>query len=302
MKVLYIDKNKPAKLPSDTALCLGNFDGIHLGHQELIKSARRVSKNIAVMTFDPHPVSVIKGLTGVKLLTPLDEKINVFEKLGVDILIVVKFDINMMKMSKDEFIKFLSHFKFKKIICGYDYKFAYMGSGDKDDLLNAFDTLVISKYVIDGIRVSSSKIRELLSNGKINDAEKLLGRKYHIFGEVVHGNEMGRKLGFRTANINYGDFYLPETGVYLCEVVLDNKKLYGMVNIGHNPTVNLQNEIRVEVNIFEFDADIYGKRLDIYFLERVRPEKKFSSVDDLISELKRNQEYGIKKLLGGKIK
>lgn len=299
MKVLYIDKIKPVKLPSNTALCLGNFDGIHLGHQELIKSAKRVSKNVAVMTFEPHPISVIKGLSGVKLLTPIDEKINVFENLGVDILIVVKFDINLMKMSKDEFIKFLSQFKFNKIVCGYDYKFAYMGSGDKDDLLNAFDTLVISKYVIDGIRVSSSKIRELLSLGFVEDANKLLGREYHIFGNVVHGNEMGRKIGFRTANVDYKDFYLPQTGVYLCKLLLDGNEYYGMANIGHNPTINLQHEIRLEVNIFEFDKDIYGQRLDVYFLERVRPEKKFNTVDDLIMELKRNHDYGVKKLLKG---
>lgn len=295
MQIVYIDNVKPKALPENTALCVGNFDGVHKGHQELIKAAKRVCKYTAVMTFNPHPETVIKNLENTKLLTPLAEKIEVFEEYGVDFVLVVKFTPQFMNMHKDEFINLLKKLKFKKLICGYDFRFGYMGLGTKDDLAKAFDTDVIDKYELRGVRASSSKIRELLSEGDIVFANGMLGREYHIYGKVIHGNEMGRKIGFPTANIAYDDFYLPQTGVYLCRVVLDKEELYGMANIGHNPTINLQNEIRLEVNIFKFDRDIYGKRLDLYLIERVRPEKKFINVMELQKELERNREYGIRK-------
>ena len=299
MKVIYLNVNKPTKLPADTALCIGEFDGVHIGHQELIKAAGRLCKNIAIMTFEPHPEAIIKGINNIKLLTPISERLKVFEAYGVNIALVVNFDINVQKMDKNEFLKFLEKLSFKTIVCGHDFRFGYLGIGNKDDLMNAFDTYVVSKYEHFGKRVSSSRIRQLLSVGAIDDANELLGRKYHLSGLVIHGNQKGREIGFPTANIKYDDYYLPQTGVYIGEVFVKSKKYYGMINIGHNPTMNFQDELRVEVNIFEFDDDIYDEIIDIYFIERVRPEKKFISTDELIVELKRNKEYGIRKYLKG---
>ena len=298
MKVINININKPIKLPLDTALCIGEFDGVHLGHQELFKTASRICKNIAVMTFEPHPEAVIKGIKNIKLLTPIEERLKIFERFNVNIALVVRFDEELKKLDKNDFIVFLKKLNFKSIVCGHDFRFGYLGIGTKDDLINSFDTHIVSKFELLGSRISSSRIRQLLSSGSIEDANTLLGRKYHIYGEVIHGTHKGRTIGFPTANIKYDDFYLPQTGVYICEVFLGLEKYYGMINIGHNPTMNFQDELRVEVNIFNFDLDIYGKKIDIYFLERVRPEKKFYTTDELIKELKKNREYGIRKYLG----
>lgn len=297
MKIIHINNLHPHALDKHTTLCVGNFDGIHKGHQELIKAAKRIGENVAVMTFYPHPEVLIKGISDIKLLTPLDEKISVFESMGVSELLIVNFNGAFMKASKGEFIDMLKRLKFDHLVCGFDFRFGYMAMGSKDDLKEHFDTVVVSKESVRGEKVSSSKIREALSRGDIEYATEALGREYHIYGNVVHGSEMGRKIGFRTANIDYKDFYLPNMGVYLVKVIYDNRLLYGMANIGHNPTMNLQDKLRLEVNIFEFDEEIYDKRLDIYFLERVRPEKKFLSVSDLILELERNKAYGMHKLL-----
>ncbi len=299
MKTIIIDKvNHHIKsLPDDTALCIGNFDGVHLGHQELFKCARLLCKNVAVMTFEPHPEVLIKKIDDIKLLTPLEEKKEVLNNLNIDYLIIVKFDSDLMKMEKNDFISFLSKFKFKEIICGYDFRFGYMGLGNADDLKNSFLAHVVAKYEIRSKRVSSSYIRELLTIGDVEGAKEMLGREYHIRGEVVHGNKMGSKIGFPTANVDYKDYYLPQTGVYIAKIIHNNNEYYGMVNIGHNPTFNPQENIRLEANIFEFDKEIYGDIIDIYFLERVRPEKQFISVSELVDELTRNQAYGIKKYL-----
>ncbi len=274
-------------------LCIGNFDGVHLGHKRLIEYAKSFGDKVCAMTFDPHPMTFINDVKNPKYITPYNTKARLLENIGCNAICKVIFSKDFMKMSKDDFIVMLKKINPKRIICGYDFSFGYMGSGNPDDLKKAFETHVMDKFMLDDIRVSSTIIRDYLLNGDINSANRMLNRLYMISGIVVHGNALGRTIGFRTANIKYDDFILPGNGVYLCKIKYNNEILYGMANIGHNPTFNKQDDIRLEVNIFNFDEDIYDKYLEVFFVTRVRPEKKFNSKDELIEELKRNKEYGL---------
>ena len=294
MKEYVLNDLNFKSIGKEYVLVIGNFDGVHLGHQKLIEIAKLSRLKIAILTFNPHPMTLIKDIKDVKYITPYEEKKKIFENLGVDLFLTVNFNQKVMRTSKEEFITFLKKLNFKEIVCGYDFTFAYMGQGNANDLKKCFTTHVIDKYSIDGVRVSSTNIREYLQKGNIEDANKMLGRSYSISGKVIHGNKVGRTLGFKTANIDYNDYILPKNGVYLCEIDYKKRKLFGMANIGYNPTINSQESIRLEVNIFNFDEEIYGDTLKVSFIKNVREEKKFSSKAELIEELNNNKEFGMK--------
>ena len=294
MNEIVVNIDNPYALGEEYALALGNFDGVHLGHQKLIEYAKKTGLKVAIMTFEPHPISIIKNIKNLMYITPYCVKKDLFNDYLCDVILKVSFDINVMKMKKEEFIAFLKKINPKKIICGYDYTFGYMGEGKAIDLSKCFDTIIVSKYMIDGIRVSSTKIREYITSGDIDKANKMLGRPYMIKGVVEHGNALGRTIGFRTANITHKDYIMPKNGVYLCKIKRGNETLYGMANVGYNPTINVQKELRLEVNIFDFSKDIYGETLEIYFIYHLRDEIKFNSKEELIEELSRNKEFGIK--------
>lgn len=291
----YIIKNLEAlKLNMKYSMVIGNFDGVHLGHQKLINTAKNLSKIVAVMTFEPHPVTCIKSDVNNYLLTPYEVKKEILNKIGVDIIFKVEFNKDIMHKDKNEFIDFLKAFDFDSIVCGYDFTFGYMGLGNSLDLKKNFNTIVVDKLDINENKISSSNIRKYLSDGNIMCANEMLGRSYMIKGVVCHGNMLGRTIGFRTANVMYNDFLLPKNGVYYTKLKLDGKEYYGMANIGYNPTFNSQKERRLEIHIFNFDEDIYDKILEVYFVYHVRDEKKFSSKDELISELEKNKKDGLK--------
>ena len=296
---MRIIKNNITKIPkSDFNIAtIGSFDGIHIGHKKILQTLTKIAKKnngkSILITFWPHPRYVLKKNNDFKLLTSLDEKIKLFEKNKIDILYIVDFSLKFSKVSANKFIEniLLEKLKINCLLIGYNNNFGRNREGNiryLEENKKKFDVDIISipKQSVDKISISSTKIREYLNNGKINSANRLLGRKYSINGKIVKGNGIGRKINFPTANIEIDEpkKLLPKSGVYAVEVIL-NKKIYlGMLNIGYNPTIKNEKK-SIEVNIFEFSEDIYNNKISINFIRRIRNEKKFKNLNELKKQL-----------------
>ena len=296
---MRIIKNNITKIPkSDFNIAtIGSFDGIHIGHkkilQTLTKTAKKNNGKSILITFWPHPRYVLKKNNDFKLLTSLDEKIKLFEKNKIDILYIVDFSLKFSKVSANKFIEniLLEKLKINCLLIGYNNNFGRNREGNiryLEENKKKFDIDIISipKQSVDKISISSTKIREYLNNGKINSANRLLGRKYSINGKIVKGNGIGRKINFPTANIEIDEpkKLLPKSGVYAVEVILNRKIYLGMLNIGYNPTIKNEKK-SIEVNIFEFSEDIYNNKISINFIRRIRNEKKFKNLNELKKQL-----------------
>lgn len=276
-------------------ITMGNFDGLHLGHQQLIERVLTYEDTKhGVLTFDPHPSSVLRKQM-FRTLTQKDDKIDLFSRYPMDYVFVVDFDIPFSELTVEQFIEFLRRINVKRLVIGRDARFAYRGEGTIQDLKKYFYVDVLDDLVYNHTRVSTTYIKDFLSSGDLGSARKLLNRHYDIKGIVVHGNKIGHKLGFPTANIDYGTYYLPKSGVYYVKVQVDGKWYHAMANIGNNPTLNFSFEKRLEINILDFDQDIYGKKLDIIFMHYIRQELKFKNKKELIDQLKKD-ENSIRKL------
>ncbi|UZR94658.1 bifunctional riboflavin kinase/FAD synthetase [Chondrinema litorale] len=280
----------------------GTFDGLHFGHQKiltrLIELAKTEQGESVVLTFWPHPRLVLKKDYTIKLLSTLEEKIKLFHKFDIDHLVIIPFNKSFSKLSSLEFIQqiLMDAVGTKKLVIGYDHRFGKNREGGFEYLqANAtkfgFEVEEISKQEIDEIAVSSTKIRNALNNGEIGTANHYLGRKYELTGKVVHGKKLGRTIGFPTANIEVPseNKLIPKDGIYAVDVIVDNIVYQGMLNIGFNPTVDDSGSRFIEVNIFEFDSDIYGEEITILFCKYLREEEKFDSVETLKQQLKKDQ-------------
>lgn len=277
-------------------LTIGNFDGIHLGHQALIlKTTSYQDTKSALMTFDPHPVSFLTKKPHGQLMSVID-KLDCLNAFHLDYVWMVSFDDAFASLTIEAFIDYLKSLNVKRLVLGKDARFGQYGAGGIEDLKPYFDVVVIEEEIYEHMRISSSLVKTRLSQGDIQVAKTLLSRNYRIYGQVVHGNHLGRTLGYPTANIEYGDYHIPKLGVYAVGVLHQQKWYYGMANIGHNPTINYQEKPRLEVYIFDFDDDLYGKHLALEFYDYIRSEKKFDSKDHLIHQLK-SDEQAIRKLL-----
>lgn len=305
---IYTEVNEVVK-DSNTVLTLGTFDGIHLGHQEIIKkvvdcSVKENRRNI-VITFRPHPRKVINPELNIKLLTTSDEQIEIFEKLGVENLLIINFTKEFSELSPEEFLKdyLIAKIGLKKIVIGYDHHFGKARGGDIN-LLKAmsekfkFEILQIEPYLINDEPVSSTKIRNALENGDIEKANTMLGRYYSFSGVVVEGDKRGRELGYPTANIrlNSSDKLLPQVGIYAVLVEMDNKNYKALLSIGKRPTFYDDGQIVPEVYIYDFNSDIYRKELKINLISRLRGEEKFRSAEELIKQMNIDRENGLKVL------
>lgn len=289
MKIIKIDNlNQIESLPPVCAT-IGAFDGLHKGHLELIKRCLESNLNSAVITFNPDPDSILKKLTDYPILMTLEKKEEILEALGVDYFIIFEFTKEFSLLRKEEFINILKKLNVKQLVFGYDFRFGYKGEGSISDLKNHFIIDEVDKYQIDNVRVSSTYIKQLLADGNIDFANQLLGRNYSIKGYTFVGSQLGKSIGFPTANIDYKNCYLPKTGVYLVKVLGLDQEYFGMANIGHNPTFNFQNKLRFEVHIFNFDEILYGKELEICFLKPLREEIKFKNLEDLVKQLRNDK-------------
>jgi len=286
MKIIKYSKN--IILPKKKRyIALGVFDGVHLGHQKLIKlTVDKAGKNDGismVVTFDPHPDIIINPGSNVFLLTTLEERINLIKELGVDAFLIIKFNKMMSKMPPEDFISriLVDSLQVKELFVGFNYKFGFQGKGNTDILREyskfyKFKTNILKPISVNNTIISSTRIKDYISLGKIEKAKKLLGHDFTISGRVISGKGRGRKLlNFATANIETpSDKIIPLNGVYLVEIEIDRKKYYGLMNIGIKPTFK-ESERTIEVHIMNFNKEIYNKKVAVNMLEKIREEKYF---------------------------
>lgn len=288
MKIIY-DEYKNIKNKKQLTLTLGNFDGFHIGHQRLVERVMSYDDTAhAVMTFDPHPSEVL-GRQNFYVLSKREDKEKYIATYDLDFLFIVKFNQELSKLSVSEFIHFLKSINVKRIVVGKDARFAYRGQGTINDLKKYFFVDVLDDYLYEQMRVSTTYIKDFIRQGDLMQARKLLNKPYEISGYVVYGNQIGKDLGFPTANIDYENYLLPKTGVYFVQIMIDGKKHTGIANIGYNPTLNYSQTKKLEVFILDFHGYIYHKDVRVTFEYFIREEKKFNSRDALIEQIKKDE-------------
>ena len=283
-------------------ITIGNFDGVHIGHQALfhaaIEKADAIGGTSIAMTFEPHPIRVMKQNGHPPLITLYEQKVELVAKSGVDVLICIPFTLEFAKIGAREFVEdiLLRQIGVRAIVVGQDYTFGRKREGDLNLLQRLAKQLDFEVIVIDWIefanhapdRISSTKIRELVMDGRLEEARSLLGRHYQIRGKVMEGRGRGGKLlGFPTANINLQDELCPKTGIYAVKVELEGQRLLGVANIGYSPTFD-DHIFTVEVHILDFEGDIYDKDIRVNFVSRIRDEQKFASIDELATQIGRD--------------
>lgn len=292
----------------NAVLTIGSFDGVHIGHQQIIQQINDLATSIdgesVLITFDPHPRFVVGKRQGdLKLLNTLEEKANLLEQCAVDVLIVVPFSKEFASQSPDAYIQdfLVAHFQPKIIAIGYDHKFGKNRVGDisylkKFENKHGFKVVEISKQEVADIAVSSTKVRTALMNGNVDQAAQLLGQPFGITGIVVKGLQIGTTIGYPTANIEVKHPYklIPPEGIYAVQVNSDNTSYQGMLYIGNRPTIDQDLKQTIEVNIFDFDQDIYDKELTIEFIEYLRGDVKFTTIENLKNQLTKDKEAALK--------
>ncbi len=274
----------------DLTVTMGNFDGLHLGHQQLINRVLRYKDTKhAVITFDPHPSEILRKKP-FNTLTQKRDKIKLLSKFPLDYTFIINFNEEFSKLSVPEFIDFLKRIRVQRLVIGRDARFAYRGLGTIDDLRKFFVVDILDDLVYNHTRVSTTYVKDFLIQGDIASARKLLNRHYEITGTVVHGHKIGRVIGFPTANIDFGNYYMPRNGVYYVKVFVQDAWYHAMANIGNNPTLNYSAEKRLEIYILDFDQEIYNENITVVFMHFLRPEYKYASKKALINQLKKDEE------------
>ncbi|HSL90549.1 MAG TPA: bifunctional riboflavin kinase/FAD synthetase [Ignavibacteriaceae bacterium] len=306
MSIQVFRKLSDIKYDKNTVLTLGTFDGIHLGHQQIISAvvekAKKNKMRNFVFTFDPHPRSVLSKDDKVYILSSLEEKVEMFTELGVKNIFVIEFTKEFSQQSAEQFITdfLVKGTGVSKIVIGYDHHFGKGRGGNADTLTSigkesGFTVANIPSYKLDDIIISSTKVRNALSEGNVALALKMLGRGYRFSGIVVGGDKRGRELGYPTANIqlNYPEKLLPLIGIYAVKVILQNQIHNGLLSIGRRPTFYEDGEVVSEVYIYDFNKQIYGEKLTIELVERLRGEEKFNSTDELIAQMNKDRDNGM---------
>lgn len=286
-----------------TIVTLGTFDGMHIGHQAILNKLKLQKKiygyETLVLTFFPHPRMVLKTDHQISLLNTIDERIKLIDHFGIDHLVVQEFTKEFANLSAEEFVKtvLVDQFNIGKIIIGYDHRFGKNRSADIHDLIEFgkkyhFDVEQISAEELNDVSVSSTKIRNALNVGNVALAKTYLGYPYMVSGKVVSGKQLGRTIGYPTANIHVAEDYklIPTIGVYVVSVTVKGEDYYGMLSVGTNPTVG-GTEKTVEVYIFDFNDTIYDEEITVRFLTKIRDEEHFGSIDLLIEALKNDEVF-----------
>ena len=303
--------NDPAEIGDDlvrgSSLTIGNFDGVHQGHNHLLRvvmdRAAEHGLTSLALTFDPHPLRVIRGHTP-PFITPIQQKLALLKAQGLDYVLCLEFTREMAKLSPEEFVEryLVRALSCRHLVIGHDYTFGRGGMGNYDTLLElgekyGFSTERIEALTINGEVVSSTRIRELIQQGRVDEAKPLLGRDFQVEGTVVEGSRRGGPiLNVPTANLEVSDELVPKPGVYAVRAEHKGVSLPGVANVGHNPTFN-QQALSVEVHLFDFSGDIYGEHLRVAFVSRLRGEIRFSGVEELKEQIHRDIQEGKRLLL-----
>ncbi len=297
------------KAVSHPIVTIGTFDGVHLGHQAIFskmkEEARKTGGETVVITFFPHPRLVLyQDSVNLKFINTREKKIERLEKIGIDHLVIIPFTKAFARNTSEQFITnyVVKYIHPAKVIIGYDHHFGKNREGNialLERLKSKFGYEVeeVPPYFVDGAPVSSTRIRNLLHEGNVKDANRMLGYDYAITGEVVRGKALGRKIGYPTANLELPNEYklIAANGVYACRVLIGNRTFKGMGNIGVRPTID-HGDLTIEVNIFDFDEEIYGQKITIEFVDRLRDEKKFKDIEALKKQLAKDKERSIRLL------
>jgi riboflavin kinase/FMN adenylyltransferase len=296
-----------------TILTLGTFDGVHIGHKKILNKLTQSRPDVLglgtenekyeslVLTFFPHPRMVLQEHSDIKLLNTITEKIDLLEKIGIENLVIHPFDETFSRLTAEEFVStiLVDRFHIHKIIIGHDHRFGRNRTADIDDLIAFgkqydFEVEQISVQEINEISVSSTKIRNALLEGNMTLANEYLGYDYFITGKIIEGKQLGRTIGFPTANLKIEENYklIPQNGVYIVQSTINQKIVFGMMNIGFNPTVDGQNQ-SIEIHYFDFNADLYHQEIQVSILKRIRSEQKFESVDLLKKQLEKDKKIAL---------
>lgn len=280
------------------ALAIGTFDGMHLGHKYLLNRfidiSRQNTYTSMVYTFMKHPMLSLDPNNAPPLLMTLAKKILEFKKLGLDYVLVQKFDLKFSEISSQGFISdLLENYDIRHIVVGHDFRFGNKGMGNVSvlkelSLSKGFEITIIPPYKIDGQIVSSSLIRNYVRQGKVKEAAHFLGYPYPLCGEVITGFGRGTKIGFPTANLQFNDkMAVPGYGVYLTKGVIEKKEYWGATSVGNNPTF-FQQETQIETHFLDFNKVLYGKRIELFFIEKLRDQVRFDTVNDLVSQINKD--------------
>jgi len=287
-----------------TAVTIGTFDGVHLGHRKIIKKLTNIAEQkdleSVLLTFFPHPRMVLQQSNDLKLINTIDEKKQLLAETGLDHLVIEPFTLEFSRLTAKAYIEeyLINYLNAGVIIVGYDHRFGRNRKANIDDLKAFskeynFEVIEISKQDVDDVAISSTKIREAVQSGEIDLANRYLTKPFILTGKVVKGKQLGKSLGYPTANLLIEEDYkiLPKEGVYVVRAEIDNTWYFGMMNIGHNPTIADGNHKSVETYFFDFEGNLYNQALQIQMLKRIRDEKKFNSVEELKSAMKNDEIF-----------
>jgi riboflavin kinase/FMN adenylyltransferase len=300
MEIIFLNETENIRQYDPSVVAIGQFDGMHIAHLELVKRAKEVAKarnlKTGIVTFDPHPDYVLQKRKTDTYLTPLDEKIKVIGNLGLDYLFIIHFDEQVARMEPKAFVnRYLLSLGVKAVVAGFDYRYGFKGQGNvstlKRDAQDLIDVEVISEIKYHDEKVGSALIRELLQKGEVEEVRRILGRYYQITGTVVSGNKIGRTLNLPTANLQIrDDFAEVKPGVYGVIVTVLGKRHLGLCNLGHNPSFNYQPVMQLETHIIDFHEEIYGEQITIDFVLRLRDEQKFASKEAFIEQIRKDKQ------------
>lgn len=293
---------------SNPVITFGSFDGVHLGHTSIFRQMHEIADQISgqtvVTTFHPHPRKVIyPGDKSMKLLTTIEEKIELFRKCGIDHLVIIPFSIEFSQMLPEEYVEsfIIRHYRPHSIIIGYDHRFGLNRAGDINTLKSFaaegnYEVIEIGQKKINSLKISSTAIRKALKQADVQKANKLLGYPYQIRGKVIHGEKIGEKIGFRTANIevNDPDKLIPGEGIYAVLVRYGNEEYKGMMYIGTKPTLRREGLLSVEVHLFDFNRDVYSEEIVVQFIDFIRKDATFGSLQELTENMQTDKEKALK--------